>query len=62
MGKKYFIVTFINGKTVFVASLNKESAEILASSVMTNNGLTVDIKDTVITINSSDLANADFVV
>jgi len=43
MEYKYYIVTFNNGKTVFVNCFNREEAEILAKAIMINNGFTREI-------------------
>ena len=62
MGKSYYIVTFTNGRTVFVSGFNKEEAEILAKALMIKNGLSYKIESVKTTSNLSDMTDTDFVV
>lgn len=61
MKHNHYIVTFENGKTVFVDCFNEEEAEILAKAVMIKNGLTREIKFIKKTSNISDMVDTDFI-
>lgn len=50
MKQNHYIVTFNNGKTVFVSGFNTEEVEILAKAVMIKSGLSYDIKSVKTTI------------
>lgn len=57
----YYVVTFENGKTVFVSALNKEDAIILAQAVMIKNGMRKTVKNIERTTNISDMVDTDFI-
>ncbi len=61
MKYNHYIVTFKNGKTVFVSCMNEEEAEILSKAVMIKNGFTRDVKSITKTTNISDMVDTDFV-
>lgn len=62
MNHNHYIVTFKNGKTVFVSSLfNEEEAKILAQAVLIKNGMTYEMENIKRTSNLSDMADTDFV-
>lgn len=57
----YYVVTFENGKTVFVSALNKEDVIILAQAVMIKNGMRKIVKNIEQTTNISDMVDTDFI-
>lgn len=61
MKHNYYIVTFENGKTVFVSCFNEKEAEILTKAVMIRKGLTMEVKSIVKTTNISDMTGTDFI-
>ena len=61
MKHNHYIVTFENGRTVFISCFNEEEAEILAKAIMIKNGLTREVKSIKKTNNISDMADTDFV-
>lgn len=61
MKRNYYIVTFKDGKTVFVSCFNEEEAKILTQAVMIRKGLTMEVKSIVKTSNISDMTDVDFI-
>lgn len=61
MKYKHYIVTFNNGKTVFVNCFNKEEAEILAKAIMIKCGFTRDIASITEAHNSLQITACDFI-
>ena len=61
MKQNHYIVTFNNGKTIFVSAFNTKEAEILAKAVMIKNGLSHDIKSVKRPSNLSDMADTNFI-
>ena len=61
MKHNYYIVTFENGKTVFVRCFNEVEAEILAKAIMIKNGLTREIKSIIKTNDLSKMKTTDFI-
>lgn len=61
MKNNHYIVTFENGRTVFVGCFNEGEAEILAKAVMIKNGLIRDIKSIVKTNDLSKMETTDFI-
>lgn len=61
MKHNHYVVTFKNGKTVFVSCFNEEEAEILAKAVMIRKELTREIESIVKTTNISDMTDTDFI-
>ena len=61
MKQNYYIVTFTNGKTVFVFGFNTEEAEILAKAVMINNGLSYEVENIKVTNDLFNIEDTDFV-
>lgn len=59
--RNYYIVTFKDGKTIFVLCFNEEEAKILAQAVMIRKGLTTEVKSVVKTSNISDMTDVDFI-
>ena len=59
--RNYYIVTFKDGKTVFVSCFNEEEAKILTQAVMIRKGLTMEVKSIVKTSNISDMTDVDFI-
>lgn len=43
MRQNHYIITFANGKNVYVSAGNEEDAEILAKAIMIKKGLTNDV-------------------
>jgi len=61
MKPNYYIVTFQNGKTVFVTAFNKTDALILAQATMIKNGLTRELESIMSNMNPSDMPDTDFI-
>ena len=61
MKRNYYIVTFINEKTVFVSCFTEEEAKILTQAVMIRKGLTMEVKSVVKTSNISDMTDVYFI-
>ena len=61
MRDKYFIVTFTNGKTVFVRCHNSLEAEILAKAEMIKNGFTFYVWNVRETKDGSERKTVDMV-
>lgn len=59
--RNYYIVTFKDGKTIFVSCFNEEEAKILAQAVMIRKGLTMGVKSVAKTSNISDMTDVDFI-
>ena len=58
----HYIVTFENGRTVFVGCFNEEEAEILAKAVMIESGLTREVKSIVKTNDLSKRKFTNFII
>ncbi len=61
MKRNYYVVTFKDGKTVFVSCFNEKEAKILAQAVMIRKGLTMEVKTVTKTSNISDMTDVDFI-
>ena len=61
MKRNYYLVTFKDGKTVFVSCFNEEEAKIFAQAVVIRKGLTMEVKTVTKTSNISDMTDVDFI-
>lgn len=61
MRLNYYIVTFKNGKTVFVTCFNKEEAEILSKALMIKSGFTREIESIVTTNDLKKMKDTDYI-
>lgn len=60
MKNKYFIVTFMNNKTVFASAFNELEAVILAQAVMIKNAFTYEVESVRETRYDDDAKLANF--
>lgn len=62
MSRNYYIVTFENGKTVFVRTTREEDLETIEKKIMVQHGFTDKIKSVTKTTNISDMVDTDLCI